>query len=189
MRKSFLGARFSPLVVWNTSYRFTSSTNPGPNQPVTGSANPTATTPKAVGKDEEKEEYSIPTAEILDAVRRRDFSAVQSHAVGIAQHKWKEEHNIPAACVVLTLFTWFFASGCRRRAERACRATEARVEEEAEQMLELVNTLIRKWRQNVQRAEQQLQLILDKNGELTKDIDRMTSGLRQCYVDTRAAAK
>ncbi|KAH8617699.1 hypothetical protein ERJ75_000351300 [Trypanosoma vivax] len=129
----------------------------------------------------DKVKYTIPTAEIIEAVRRRDFSAVQSHAVGFAHNKWKEEHNIPAACLGFTLLTWLFVSSGRRRIKRACLVTEAKVAEEAEQTLDLVNTLVRNWRHEVQRAEQQLQLILDKNSELTKDIDRMTAALRQCY--------
>nr|CCC92483.1 unnamed protein product [Trypanosoma congolense IL3000] len=184
MHRGFLGPRLVSLAPRCVACRFTSSDANGAKTPADGATDVSAAKPDW---SEKGESYSIPTAEILDAVKRRDFGAVQSHAVGIAQHKWKEEHNIPAACITLTVLTWFFASRSRRRAVRACRLTEARVEEEAEQTLELVNTLVRKWRNDVQRAEQQLQLILDKNGELTKDIDRMTSGLRQCYVDSRAS--
>ncbi|RNF27351.1 uncharacterized protein Tco025E_00421 [Trypanosoma conorhini] len=143
-----------------------------------------ASKPSAAGA---KEEYTIPTADILRAVKQRDFNAFQSHAVEIVQHTWKEEHSIPAVCLIFFLLTWYWASSSRRRIVRSCRATEARVKEEADQTLELVGTLVRKWRHDVQKADQQLQLILDKNSELTKDIDRMTAALRQCYVKVPAA--
>ncbi|KAH9600977.1 hypothetical protein LSM04_004831 [Trypanosoma melophagium] len=129
-------------------------------------------------------EYSIPTADILRAVKQRDFNAIQTHAAEIVHHKWKEEHSIPALCLLFFLLTWYSVSSARRRAVRSCKATEAKVKEEAEQTLELVGRLVGKWREDVQRADQQLQLILDKNGELTKDIDRMTAALRQCYINT-----
>ncbi|ORC84468.1 uncharacterized protein TM35_000441240 [Trypanosoma theileri] len=128
-------------------------------------------------------EYSIPTADILRAMKQRDFNAIQTHAAEIVHHKWKEEHSIPALCLLFFLLTWYSVSSARRRVVRSCKATEAKIKEEAEQTLELVGRLVGKWREDVQRADQQLQLILDKNGELTKDIDRMTAALRQCYIN------
>ncbi|KEG14041.1 hypothetical protein DQ04_00661190 [Trypanosoma grayi] len=153
----------------------------------TGGATAKPTNAPAAGAAEVKEEYSIPTADILRAVKQRDFNAFQSHAVGIVHHKWKEEHNIPAVCLLILLVTWYSVSSARRRVVRSCKATEAKVKEEAEQTVELVGTLVRKWRQDIQRADQHLQLILDKNSELTKDIDRMTAALRQCYVNVPAS--
>ncbi|RNF04017.1 hypothetical protein TraAM80_05467 [Trypanosoma rangeli] len=179
MRRVLLDARRASIPLWCGYRRSSNKSEGGASCDDRHPSVPEAAKPSEAGA---KEEYTIPTADILRAVRQRDFNAFQSHAVGVVQQKWKEEHNIPAACVIFFFLTWYWMSSSRRRVVRSCRATEAKVREEADQTLEVVNTLVRKWRKDVQKADQQLQLILDKNSELTKDIDRMTAALRQCYV-------
>ncbi|PBJ76365.1 hypothetical protein TcG_04453 [Trypanosoma cruzi] len=183
MRRVLLGTRVTGLPLW-CGCRCSSGKTEG--QTTRGDGHPPAAEASPPSAGEARGEYTIPTADILRAVKQRDFNAFQSHAADIVQHTWKEEHSIPAVCLLFFLITWYWASSSRRRVVRSCKATEAKVKEEADQTLTLVNTLVRKWRQDVQKADQQLQLILDKNSELTKDIDRMTAALRQCYVNVPA---
>nr|AGN32915.1 hypothetical protein [Trypanosoma rangeli] len=183
MRRVLLDTRRAAIPLW---YGYRRSSNKSEGRAPCDDGHPSVPEAAKLSEAGAKEEYTIPTADILRAVRQRDFNAFQSHAVDVVQHKWKEEHSIPAVCLIFFFLTWYWVSSSRRRVVRSCRATEAKVKEEADQTLELVNTLVRKWRKDVQKADQQLQLILDKNSELTKDIDRMTAALRQCYVKVPA---
>lgn len=135
-----------------------------------------------VAAEDEGAEYQIPTTKLIQAVRERDFNAVQTHAAGIVQNKWKDEYSVPAACLFILLVTWYWMSSTVRRVRRACSAAEAKVKEEAEQTKVYVNNLVSKWEEELRMADAKLQAILVKNGDLTKDIDRMTAALKQCSI-------
>ncbi|EPY35715.1 hypothetical protein STCU_00959 [Strigomonas culicis] len=58
----------------------------------------------------------------------------------------------------------------------------ATIQEEADQTVERVGNLVKEWKKNMSKANEQMKKIIDKNSELTKDIDRMTTALRSCSI-------
>ncbi|CAJ1033378.1 hypothetical protein Q4I30_006470 [Leishmania utingensis] len=132
--------------------------------------------------------YCFPADEVLDAVKKRDFSAVQTHATKLVQSQWREEYNVPAACVVVFFVMWYWIAWTRRSIRRKCEATEACVRQQTDEMVEIVRNMTEKWKYDMAKANRQMQGIIDKNSELTRDIDRMTTALRSCSIRPTAAS-
>lgn len=126
--------------------------------------------------------YSVSPEEVLDAVKKGDFNRMQSHATQLVQSRWKDEYSVPAACAVIFLVMWYWVAWTRRSIRRRCAAVEASVQQKSEEMVESVRSMTQKWSSDMTKANAQMQGIIDKNSELTKDIDRMTTALRSCSI-------
>ncbi|EPY22218.1 hypothetical protein STCU_08292 [Strigomonas culicis] len=131
---------------------------------------------------EKKADYHFPTEDLLRAVKSGDFGKVQSHATELVQNKWRDEYSVPTACVVIFLVFWYWWAWTRRSIRRKCDAMRATIQEEADQTVERVGNLVKEWKKNMSKANEQMKKIIDKNSELTKDIDRMTTALRSCSI-------
>ncbi|AYU81523.1 hypothetical protein conserved [Leishmania donovani] len=132
--------------------------------------------------------YRFPAGEVMDAVKKRDFNAMQTHATKLVQSQWKEEYNVPAACVVIFIVMWYWIAWTRRSIRRKCEATKASVKQQTDEMVEIVRNMTEKWKVDMSKANKQMQGIIDKNSELTRDIDRMTTALRSCSIRPTAAS-
>ncbi|CAG9579490.1 conserved hypothetical protein [Leishmania major strain Friedlin] len=132
--------------------------------------------------------YRFPADEVMDAVKKRDFNAMQTHATKLVQSQWKEEYNVPAACVVIFIVMWYWIAWTRRSIRRKCEATKASVKQQTDEMVEIVRNMTEKWKVDMAKANKQMQGIIDKNSELTRDIDRMTTALRSCSIRPTAAS-
>lgn len=136
----------------------------------------------AAAKSSECGDYRFPTTEVIDAVKKRDFNAVQTHATRLVQRQWKESYNVPAACIVVFVVVWYWIAWSRRSIRRKCEALKASTRQQTEEMVEVVRSMTEKWKGEMAKANQQMQGIIDKNSELTRDIDRLTTALRSCSV-------
>ncbi|KAG5471859.1 hypothetical protein LSCM4_03419 [Leishmania orientalis] len=132
--------------------------------------------------------YRFPANEVMDAVKKRDFNAVQTHATKLVQSQWREEFNVPAACVVIFVVMWYWIAWTRRSIRRKCEAAKASVKQQTDEMVEIVRSMTEKWKCDMAKANRQMQGIIDKNSELTRDIDRMTTALRSCSIRPTAAS-
>ncbi|KAG5471527.1 hypothetical protein LSCM1_01621 [Leishmania martiniquensis] len=153
-----------------------------------------ANTPDAVNgsstaqSSAKSEAYRFPANEVMDAVKKRDFNAVQTHATRLVQSQWREEFNVPAACVVVFVVMWYWIAWTRRSIRRKCEAAKASVKQQTDEMVEMVRSMTEKWKGDMVKANRQMQGIIDKNSELTRDIDRMTTALRSCSIRPTAAS-
>lgn len=136
----------------------------------------------AAAKSNAQEDYHFPTNEVLDAVKKRDFNAVQTHASKLVQSQWKEAYNVPAACIVIFVVMWYWIAWSRRSIRRKCEAMTASTKQQTEEMVDIVRGMTEKWKTDMAKANQQMQGIIDKNSELTRDIDRLTTALRSCSI-------
>lgn len=150
-------------------------------QPAEGEQTP-AVPAGAAGKSSGGGDYKFPTTEVIDAVKKRDFTAVQSHATRLVQHQWRESYNVPAACIVVFAVVWYWIAWSRRSIRRKCEALKASTKMQTEEMVEVVRNMTEKWKGDMAKANQQMQGIIDKNSELTRDIDRLTTALRSCSI-------
>lgn len=132
--------------------------------------------------------YRFPADEVMDAVKKRDFNAMHTHATKLVQSQWREEYNVPAACVVIFIVMWYWIAWTRRSIRRKCEATKASVKQQTDEMVEIVRSMTEKWKADMAKANKQMQGIIDKNSELTRDIDRMTTALRSCSIRPTAAS-
>lgn len=148
-------------------------------------ARPPANTPAKSG---EQGDYHFPANEVLDAVKKRDFNTVQTHASKLVQSQWKEAYNVPAACIVIFVVMWYWIAWSRRSIRRKCEAMVASTKQQTEEMVDVVRNMTEKWKTDMAKANQQMQGIIDKNSELTRDIDRMTTALRSCSIRPTAAS-
>lgn len=126
--------------------------------------------------------YRFPTDEVMSAVKKGDFNAMQSHATRLVQSQWREAYNVPAACVVIFVVMWYWIAWTRRSIRRKCEAMKAAVKQQTEEMVDIVRGMTEKWKGDMAKANKQMQGIIDKNSELTRDIDRMTTALRSCSI-------
>ncbi|GET91310.1 hypothetical protein, conserved [Leishmania tarentolae] len=126
--------------------------------------------------------YRSHAGEVMDAVKKRDFNAMQTHATKLVQSQWKEEYNVPAACVFIFIVMWYWIAWTRRSIRRKCEATKACVKQQTDEMVAIVRSMTEKWKADMAKANKQMQGIIDKNSELTRDIDRMTTALRSCSI-------
>lgn len=138
-------------------------------------------------KSSDRGGYQFPTNEVFDAVKKRDFNTVQTHASRLVQSQWKEAYNVPAACIVIFAVMWYWISWSRRSIRRKCETMKASTKQQTEEMVDIVRTMTEKWKTDMAKANQQMQGIIDKNSELTRDIDRMTTALRSCSIRPTAA--
>ncbi|CAD2213476.1 hypothetical protein ADEAN_000091700 [Angomonas deanei] len=144
---------------------------------------PPKKTPEAEEKvATEKESSQSQAEEVLNAVKKGDFNMVQTHATKLVQQQWKEEYTLPAAFVLLFLFCWYWWAWSRRSIRRKCETIRASVQDEADQTVDQIRGLTEKWKKDITKADDQMKVIIDKNSELTKDIDRMTTALRSCSI-------
>ncbi|KAK7197567.1 hypothetical protein NESM_000706900 [Novymonas esmeraldas] len=153
----------------------------GAGEAKTGDAATAGTTPAAAA-GATAEVYRFPANEVMDAVKKRDFNAVQSHATRLVQSRWREEYNVPAACIIVFTVMWYWIAWTRRSVRRRCEATKASVHQQTEEMVEVVRSMTERWRGDMAKANTQMQGIIDKNSELTRDIDRLTTALRSCSI-------
>ncbi|KPI82710.1 hypothetical protein ABL78_8279 [Leptomonas seymouri] len=144
-------------------------------------ANPSATSSESGG-------YHFPANEVLDAVKNRDFNTVQVHASRLVQSRWREAYNVPAACIIIYIVVWYWIAWSRRSIRRKCEAVQASVKQQTEEMVDIVRGMTEKWKADMAKANRQMQGIIDKNSELTRDIDRMTTALRSCSIRPTAAS-
>ncbi|KAG5497745.1 hypothetical protein JKF63_04012 [Porcisia hertigi] len=132
--------------------------------------------------------YRFAADEVLDAMKKRDFNAVQTHATKLVQSRWREEYNVPAACVVIFAVMWYWIAWTRRSVRRKCEAIKASTKQQTEEMVKIVRDMTERWKSDMAKANKQMQGIIDKNSELTRDIDRMTTALRSCSIRPTAAS-
>ncbi|KPA74573.1 putative mitochondrial hypothetical protein [Leptomonas pyrrhocoris] len=163
--------------------------------PRANSADAAAETPKAMPQSAdtsasggEQGGYHFATNEVLDAVKKRDFNAVQTHASKLVQSQWRESYNVPAACIIIYIVMWYWIAWRRRSIRRKCEAIMASTKQQTEEMVDIVRNMTEKWKCDMAKANQLMQGIIDKNSELTRDIDRMTTALRSCSIRPTAAA-
>jgi hypothetical protein len=157
---------------------------PKPDSTVAPAEAPKAPSPAtdSSARSSEQGGYHFPTNEVIDAVKKRDFNAVQTHASRLVQSQWKEVYNVPAACIVVFVVMWYWIAWSRRSIRRKCEALKASTKQQTEEMVEVVRGMTEKWKTDMAKANQQMQGIIDKNSELTRDIDRMTTALRSCSI-------
>lgn len=121
------------------------------------------------------------TQKILDVVKEK-VSDAQVQATILIQQQWKEEFNVPAGFIVGCLIVWYWIAWTLRSVHRRCAAMEAAAEKESREAVQLVQNISSQWKSDMLKASTEMKLIIAKNSELTGDIDRLTTALRNCKV-------
>lgn len=106
----------------------------------------------------------------------------QNKASSFAETQWKEEYNLPGAAVFFCLLVWYWIAWSHRSINRKCAAMEAAVEKESLETIQMVEKIANQLKSDMSSAGADMKLTIAKNGELTGNIDQMTTALRSCQV-------
>lgn len=147
------------------------------------SAAPTHEPPTAPQEEPKKaQQPELGPDDVLQAVKSGDINRMQDTAARLVQSKWKEEYTLPAACVVVFIILWYWVAWTRRSVRRKCAAAEAAVRQEAQETVEMVRSLTEKWRKDLNKSNERMKAVIEKNSDLTGAVDRMTTALRSCSI-------
>lgn len=141
--------------------------------------------PTDVAVTRQEKEVLSDAAEIkqkIITVMRERVQEAQSQASRLIEQQWREEFNLPAGFVLMCVVVWYWISWTWRSVNRKCAAIEAAAEKEAREAVQLVQKVSTQWKTDMLKASTEMKLIIGKNSELTGDMDRMTTALRNCKV-------
>lgn len=135
----------------------------------------------------ESKDSQIPGSEgnsepLFAAMKEGNFTDLQNHAAAYFQQRWKEEYNLPAGLVIISLIVWYWIAWTNRSIKRKCAAMESMTEKEVQDTRNTVQKMVDQYKSDMLKASTDLKLNMAKNAELIAEIDRLTAALRSCHV-------
>lgn len=146
---------------------------------------PSASLQQQIGGGEEEEcsktrARNAALPHLLTAVKSRNFNDAQSHAAIIAQSYWREEYAIPVICAFLLVIVQYWLSSSRRHVKRCCEASEGKMKEDTDAIVEQVRSLSTRWLSDMHGRETQEKQLFEKNAKMTQTIDQLAAALKSC---------